>query len=155
MNKDDVVAQLAGDAAQIAALAEALGPQMLQAAAATRHALAHGRSVSISGNRMSGALVLAAGLVYDVFLPPGQAGDVLLLVLAHAPSDDMHGVLEAARGRGLHVVALLAEAAASLAAPSDVLLIIPDNDVGTIHLLMVAVLRTIGLLLAAEPRHET
>lgn len=144
---EQIMTQFGDDAAAIRALGMHLAPLIAQAAALLRAAHTKARTITICGNRLSGALAAAAGLDYGVYLPPGQAGDVLLVIMPHDASDDLHGVIAAARGRGLCVVALLAETALALAAPADLLLPIPGADLGAIRLNTVAVLRVLALLL--------
>lgn len=119
-----------------------------EAAAVVRTALASGHRVTVCGNRISGAVVAAAGLGYDVFLPPGQAGDVLLVIMVGTPPDDLLGVIQAARDRGLIAIGLLTDESLALREVSDIVMCVPAADAGAARLAMVAVLRTINVLIS-------
>ncbi|MBC8160105.1 MAG: hypothetical protein H7Z42_02715 [Roseiflexaceae bacterium] len=132
------------DAALLIQTEAALAPAMHQAAQLLFQTLTRGLSVTVCGNRASGAVVLAAGLPYSVYLPPGRPGDLMLVIMPETPPDDLAGMVAAGRKRGLVALALLSEASAQLAPCVDLALLIPSADPGAARLAMVAVLRAIS-----------
>lgn len=135
------------DAELIARTGEVLADEIEQAAEKLRRAFMLGNTVSVVGNRTSGALVTAAGFEFEVFLPPGRAGDLLLAVLPDEPSEDLVGVIRAAHARGLLVVALLNDSSLALADLADLCLRVPATNARAAALAMAAVLHALYVLL--------
>lgn len=123
-------------------LAESLAAEIAAAGAMLHDARVRGNAISVCGNRTSGALTAAAGMPYDVYLPPGRTGDVMLIVLPDTPTDDLAGVIDAGRERGLLALALVSDASRELVEHyADHLLHVPTGDSGVARMAMVAVLR--------------
>lgn len=133
----------------VARTGELLDAEIEQAAALLRKAIQQSSTISVCGNRISGALVVAAGFDYEVFLPPGRPGDVILAILPSAPSDDLVGVIEAAQARGVITIALLCASPSPLES-ADLILHVPTESSQTAALAMAAVLHTIYTLLEKE-----
>lgn len=146
MNPDtsEIEETLQQDAQFLLLLAGSLAAGIAEAGAMLRHAHAQGRNVSVCGNRTSGTLTAAAGMPYDVYLPPGRAGDVMLIVMPDRPTDDLAGVITAGRERGLLALALVSDASFGLAVNADHSLHVPTDDPGRARIGMVAVLRAVA-----------
>ncbi len=132
------------DANLVRQTAYALRDQVAPAARVIGNALKQGNSITVVGNRLSGALVEAAGLDYDVFLPPGREGDVMLVTMIEEPPPELPHVVQAGRERGLIAVALLGPKPSPLADVADICLRLPVDEPDQMRLAIVTVLRAIG-----------
>lgn len=128
----------------------ALGSQLGELAATVRAALDRGNMITVFGNRSSAALTAAAGLDYSIYLPPGRAGDIMLVVMPDPTPPDLSGVVEAARERGITAVALLNNAPSPLAELADMCLRVPTDDPNRARLAMVAALRVLRELVQQQ-----
>ena len=129
------------DAQFLASLAHVLAADSAAAGVMLHNAQARGNAISVCGNRTSGALTAAASMAYDVYLPPGRAGDIMLIVMPDTPTDDLAGVIDAGRERGLLALAFVSDASLGLVAHADVVVHVPTSEPGLARLSMVAALR--------------
>lgn len=142
-NESSIKETLRQDGQFLLLLALSLASDIADAGAMLYTAQTQGHNVSVCGNRTSGALTAAADMPYDVYLPPGHSGDLMLIVMPDKPTDDLFGVISAGRERGLFALALVSDASLGLAAYADCSVHVPTSDPGTARIAMVAVLRAI------------